>query len=135
MPSPLSGEEEEEEGLGICPEGTSTLSGDAARDRGREGTSTLSREEASDREGSPRTYDRSAWMWEGSIWRGTTKGECLGERTGTGEGVIKRGEGTLPGERRGEGGMGRGMGTLADGRRGTGVGWEGRRMGKGLGTG
>ena len=42
------------------PEGTSTLSGDAVRDRGREGTSPMPWEEASDREGSPRTYDRSA---------------------------------------------------------------------------
>ena len=58
------------------PEGTSTLSEDEALDGGREGTSTLSREEATDREGSPRTYDMSAWnsmrgdgtgMREGSI--------------------------------------------------------------------
>ena len=47
---------------------------------------------------------------------------------GTGEGVIKRG--ILVG-----GGRERGWGTLTEGRRGTGVGWEGRRLGKGLGTG
>ena len=53
------------------------------------------------------------------------EGECLGERRrGTGEGVIKRG--ILVG-----GGRERGWGTLTEGRRGTGVGWEGRRRGKG----